>query len=303
MAKDNPEWSDPWEENPYFTGNFTGRKGNEGQAVWNPETNQIEKYTKEEWLDKSRDYRRETGENLISPYYNKYGEFVYGYRPENTYSGMVNGEQVSYSGRDPFEDNRQTIPDPNNNTPVPRSIPNPDYDPDKVIDQFQPKPEGGPEIYYPTTDMYEGGRVGGRRDDRGSGGNWNWEAFEKPNFGGGGGYDPEQYAFDRYVPGMDSPWGVPEVSGGNTDFYRNQMLNLLRDEQGFRERQRTAAEAQQSAEANPLESAPIDWSWVQNPDGSSGLPDPFRNPYGVSAEYLNSPGFGYQVVPTTEGES
>jgi hypothetical protein len=101
--------------------------------------------------------------------------------------------------------------------------------------------------------------------------NWDWSYWD-PNSDtgappyGGGAYDPNDYAFERYVPGQESPWGIPEVAGGNRDFYRNQFLNLLRDEQNFRDRQRGADEARQDAFENPLEAAPVDWSWANLPD-------------------------------------
>lgn len=98
--------------------------------------------------------------------------------------------------------------------------------------------------------------------------NWNWEDFQAgaPDMEGGGGYDPNEYAFDRYVPGQESPWGVPDVEGGNKDFYRNQMVSLLRDEQNFRERQRDSDAIRQGAD--PLEPTPMDWSWLEG-----GLPE------------------------------
>jgi len=69
---------------------------------------------------------------------------------------------------------------------------------------------------------------------------------------GGGGYDPADYSFERYVPGQESPWGIPEVEGGNKDFYRNQFVNLLEGEQGFRDQQRTAAAIrEENAQAPP----------------------------------------------------
>lgn len=102
----------------------------------------------------------------------------------------------------------------------------------------------------------------------GGGYDWNWDDFQPgaPSLEGGGGYDPNDYAFDRYVPGQQSPWGIPEAEGGNKDFYRNQFVNLLRDEQNFRERQREADAIRQGAD--PLEPSSMDWSWIEG-----GLPE------------------------------
>ena len=108
----------------------------------------------------------------------------------------------------------------------------------------------------------------GRTPGESGGYNWNWEDFQAgaPDMEGGGGYDPNDYAFDRYVPGQESPWGVPDVEGGNKDFYRNQMVSLLRDEQNFRDRQRESDAIRQGAD--PLEPTPMDWSWLEG-----GLPE------------------------------
>lgn len=108
----------------------------------------------------------------------------------------------------------------------------------------------------------------GRTPGAGGGYNWNWEDFQAgaPDMEGGGGYDPNDYAFDRYVPGQESPWGVPDIEGGNKDFYRNQMVSLLRDEQNFRDRQRESDAIRQGSD--PLEPTPMDWSWLEG-----GLPE------------------------------
>ncbi len=280
MAKDNPEWVDPWEANPYFTGEFTGRKGNEGQAVWNPETNQIEKYTKEDWLDKSRDYRRETGENIAHFYTNKYGEDVYGIRPEETYAGMKgDGESWLIAGPNPNEGNRPTMPDPDNNTPVPISVPNPDYDPEKVVDPFLPKPEGGPPITYPGSGGPSVPAPGGPSAPVGGGGGdpfrppsgsvqdsvfdnpKNWESL----YGA-----PAQTDFRTdFRLGEDSPWGNEGVEGGNRDFYRQQLNNLRAQEQGYQQQSIAAALRRDAASRQPdeLPADPFDWAY-----GGKGLP-------------------------------
>jgi hypothetical protein len=106
---------------------------------------------------------------------------------------------------------------------------------------------------------------------------WDWNYFRDraPGDRQWGGYDEDYQAFERYIPGMDSPWGLPNVKGGNEDFYQQQFLNQLRDEQGFRNRQRTAqmrsAEAAENPLFNPLTDPDADpWSWAY---GGQGLPE------------------------------
>jgi hypothetical protein len=98
---------------------------------------------------------------------------------------------------------------------------------------------------------------------------WDWDAFKPKGQGDGawGGYDEDYQAFERYQPGMDSPWGMPNIEGGNEDFYRQQFVNQLRDEQGYRSRQRDAQGRRQDAIDNPIEAAPMDWSWANNGKG------------------------------------
>tara|TARA_R110000822_G_scaffold11142_2_gene41217 strand:+ start:4917 stop:5627 length:711 start_codon:yes stop_codon:yes gene_type:complete len=112
----------------------------------------------------------------------------------------------------------------------------------------------------------------------------NWDGNE-----GGGGYNPNDYAFDRYVPGEESPWGAPNVSGGNKEFYRNQFMNLLSDEQNFRDRQRQSSEIRDNAQ--PLTNSKPDWSWVEG-----GLPEVvvMESGYAQPLEGLNRP-----VTPDT----
>jgi hypothetical protein len=116
---------------------------------------------------------------------------------------------------------------------------------------------GGPTVPYTGT--------GGQADT-----SWNWDAFSPQNGSGEwGGYDEDYQAFERYQPGMDSPWGMPNVEGGNEDFYQQQFVNLLRDEQGYQSRERQAQAERQDAFENPYAAAPTDWSWA---NGGQGLP-------------------------------
>ncbi len=120
-----------------------------------------------------------------------------------------------------------------------------------------PLPEGGPVTPW----------VPGENVDT----SWDWDAFAPKRVGDGawGGYDQDYQAFERYQPGMDSPWGMPDVRGGNEAFYQQQFVNMLRDEQGYRNRQREAQRLAQEAAENPIQATPIDWSWAY---GGRGLP-------------------------------
>ena len=106
---------------------------------------------------------------------------------------------------------------------------------------------------------------------------------------GGGGYEPGMYSYDNYVPGQESPWGIPDVSGGNKDFYRNQFINLLKDEQGFQKQQETAAKRRQHAIQNPLERSKLDWAWLDDPSKLYATASP--GPEG--SEGVNGTGYKY----------
>lgn len=131
---------------------------------------------------------------------------------------------------------------------------------------------------------------------------WDWSDFQPgaSSLDGGGGYDPNDYAFDRYVPGEESPWGVPEIEGGNKDFYRNQFVSLLRDEQNFRNRQMDAMEAAENASNDPLFTQPMDFIWrkmgVTAPEiMKSGYASP------IKGQGFDSRDFGYQIYEMPAG--
>ena len=113
---------------------------------------------------------------------------------------------------------------------------------------------------------------------------WDWDAFAPKPQGANawGGYDQDYQAFERYQPGMDSPWGMPDTNGGNKAFYQQQFANQLRDEQGYQSRERAAQDRRQDAIDNPFEATPTDWSWANNGTGlgetviSSGTPEDNR---------------------------
>jgi len=303
MAKDNPDWVDPWEENPYHTGNFTGRKGNEGKAVWNPFTQKKEKMTLEDYNDMTSAYRKENDERMIIPYENVFGEMVFGYRPEETHGGMTpSGESILISGSDPFAGNRPTINNPANNTPVPDMIPNPDFDPNKVP-KAPPPQEGGPKFGYPGSgsqqDAWDQKITNLSPEERAA-----WEAAVAaalPDSGGpstpvNGGGDPfrppsgnvQDSVFDNpknweaafgspaqtdfrtdFRLGEDSPWGNEGVEGGNRDFYRQQLNNLRAQEQGYQQQSIAAALRRKAAADAPAQTPDDPWGWAY---GGKGLP-------------------------------
>ena len=60
---------------------------------------------------------------------------------------------------------------------------------------------------------------------------------------------------------------MPNIEGGNRDFYQQQFVNQLRDEQGFQNRERQAQELRNFAMENPYEAAPTDWSFANKGKG------------------------------------
>ena len=204
-------------------------------------------------------------------------------RPEGQITLDGSGDGLTFGGGSYVEGGTQFQPDgtPANTDPPPVAPPGqppePPLEPPVEPPIVQPPPVDGPPEYpvVEWDDPYQGVGPNGPLDNPdnpppgyGGGYDWNWADFQPgaPSMDGGGGYDPNDYAFDRYVPGQESPWGIPEVEGGNKDFYRNQFVNLLRDEQNFRDRQRQADDIRQGAD--PLEATPMDWSWLEG-----GLPE------------------------------
>lgn len=93
---------------------------------------------------------------------------------------------------------------------------------------------------------------------------WSWDYFKPKEAGDGawGGYDADYGVFERYQPGQDSPWGMPDVEGGNEEFYQQQFNNLLRDEQDYRTRQRASQlRADENAQQEPA-SIDFDDMWA-----------------------------------------
>jgi len=222
-----------------------------------------------------------TREALNLGYYeNVNGDYVYGLRPDDLHYDST--KEVMVVGKaDPVE--------PHTGPLSLGDVPYSDIPPTGGSGVLEYEDDGSEQV-GDNDRRWDVGRKA-RIEPIGAGGayDWNWTDLQPGATGldGGGGYDPNDYAFERYVPGQESPWGVPEVEGGNKDFYRNQFLNLLREEQGFSEQQRDSYAAREYAENNPVDTVSPDWAWL---DG--GLPDPFRQPYGATTE---EEGFGYST--------
>jgi hypothetical protein len=141
--------------------------------------------------------------------------------------------------------------------------------PDTTSDPFNPNSGGG----SPSNGLPQPPRGARIRPWHGTLGqkdtSWDWDAFAPKTRGDNswGGYDQDYQAFERYQPGMDSPWGMPNVEGGNEEFYQQQFANQLRDEQGYQSRERAAQDRYQDALNNPFEAGPTDWSWANSGDG------------------------------------
>jgi len=110
------------------TGHFTGREGNDVFAYWDPNTDSYVRQSTADWEQQQKDYVKPEGQrtgNMLTQYVNKYGDHVTGLRPEDKYTGMINGEQVTFAGKDP---EAGKFIHTNNGTPVPGvGLLNPDY--------------------------------------------------------------------------------------------------------------------------------------------------------------------------------
>ncbi len=214
-------------------------------------------------------YQKPASEKVY--YYDKFGDFQYGARPDELYYDNSKGAMVE--GVDP---NLPAGNDPTGGSGLPGggggvgAIP----PPAPPSDPFNPPGGGGgalPPSTRPDLPQPPGGPVQvGQQPPVDT--SWNWDAFAPKRNGDNawGGYDQDYQAFERYQPGQESPWGMPDVRGGNKEFYQQQFANLLRDDQGYRNRARTAQDAAQSAQDNPLDAPPTDWSWA---NGGQGLKD------------------------------
>ena len=249
--------------NPEHTGRFIGRKGNEGFAYWDPSANEYRRVT----MDQKRDLGK------MHTYINDYGDMVYGLRPDDWYTGMVNGEEIYYEGKDPFAGSG-TIRNPDGiSSPVPGDWErDPNFDWDNTT-KFQPKPDNIPigfpddqgnvnyPVNTPTGDPFDW--IPGNTDT-----SWDWsQGGDDPwAFTGiGGPAAVPDYDFGNR-PGMGSPWGQTG-SGGNQEFYSRQLGNLLSQQDAYQQAEQEAAQRRTQGLSGAFEGDP--WAWAY---GGKGLP-------------------------------
>jgi hypothetical protein len=110
----------------------------------------------------------------------------------------------------------------------------------------------------------QGQQMGGGAYQGNGGIDWNWgePTTQQP------GPAPVDIGPTQGLPGQDSPWGNPNLEGGNEQFYQQQFAKLLRQDQQFQADQAAAIAARAEAQANPQPVAPNDWSWLEG-----GLPN------------------------------
>jgi hypothetical protein len=242
---------------------------NQGYTLYNPETGQYESYAMPDNVNGRNPFV--PGSGITSWYYTPEGDMVLGFNPSRA-STVDDGTSTG----------TKVVAAPPQNPPPPPVTPpvTPPVEPPVSVDP--PVPVGPPTKPtvsfpdYPPTDYTnvpppdgDGTFVKGNPPADTT---WDWDYFREKAGGDRmwGGYDVDYQAFERYQPGMDSPWGMNNIEGNNFDFYQQQFVNLLRDEQGFDARQRESQRRAQDAYDNPYEAIEMDWSWANN---GQGLPE------------------------------
>lgn len=130
-------------------------------------------------------------------------------------------------------------------------------DPDGVY-RIAPGELGNTERQWDDT-LYENPPVqGGSRDT-----SWQWAEPRQQN--------PAQIA-GRFewgnFPGQDSPWGNEDLPGGNADFYRQQLNNLITQQDMYQ--QEAVAAGLRAQNQQPQQPQGDPWAWAY---GGQGLPD------------------------------
>jgi hypothetical protein len=234
---------------------------NQGYTLYNPENGQYESYAMPDNVNGRNPFV--PGSGITSWYYTSEGDMVLGFNPSRAstvddYSG--DGTKV-VAGTPPNPPPPPVTPPVE--PPVPVDPPTPTKpNPDFPVYPFTPytnvPPPDGDGTFKPGNPPVDT--------------TWDWDYFREkaPGDRMWGGYDVDYQAFERYQPGMDSPWGMNNIKGNNFDFYQQQFVNLLRDEQGFDARQRESQRRAQDAYDNPYEAIEMDWSWANN---GQGLPE------------------------------
>ena len=129
--------------NKKHTGWFIGQKGNKGYAYWNPETESYVRQTEADYNKQAMEHRDTQGGRLTQSYINKFGDSVFGLKPTDTYKGSINGEAVTYAGKNPYAGMWTT---PETGTSVPGSpVRNPDF---VMPDSRFQEDTRGPQVSY-----------------------------------------------------------------------------------------------------------------------------------------------------------
>ena len=247
---------------------------NQGYTLYNPETGQYESYAMPDNVNGRNPFV--PGSGITSWYYTPEGDMVLGFNPSRASTvddGTSTGTKVVAAPP-------QNPPPPPVTPPVTPPVQPPIEPPVELpVEPPYVPPPTKPTVsfpdYPPTTytnvppptgigTFLEGNPPADTT--------WDWDYFREKAGGDRmwGGYDVDYQAFERYQPGMDSPWGMNNIEGNNFDFYQQQFVNLLRDEQGFDARQRESQRRAQDAYDNPYEAIEMDWSWANN---GQGLPE------------------------------
>ena len=233
-------------------------------------------------------------DNNLGYFTNVQGERVYGTRPAATYQEPTQGDIIEGYDPAPLPSN-YSLPGEEHLVPEvvqpPKQVYIPPYEqPGAGTPPVQPPvqpPQAGlpPGTGTQPPPTGDGSTVPWTPELSGDGATWNWDYFQAKSPGAGewGGYDQDYGVFERYQPGQDSPWGMPDIEGGNKEFYQQQFNNLLRDEQGFQTRERAAQLRRQEAQDNPAAPINFDDMWASMDfepavasTGPGGGDDPWR---------------------------
>ena len=251
-------------------------------TIWNPNTGAYETVD----VDPQNVSEFAPQNDKTGYYINEQGDYVLGYEDGAAlgFNGEVYEQNYDYGG--PFIPTKKLTPIVNPTVPTTPTTPTtPTNNTEFPIEDPNVNPID-PIVEEPTDDWYWTDPVGYENAPQPDGDgefveggppadtSWDWNFFRDraPGDRQFGGYDEDYQAFERYIPGMDSPWGLPNVKGGNEDFYQQQFLNQLRDEQGFQNRERAAQKRRYETsleEPNDIDFNEM-WSWA---NGGKGIRD------------------------------
>jgi hypothetical protein len=272
----------PNENNFALDGQTSGAwDNNKGWTLWNPETGEFQSFADPGSTSGvgGNDFR--PGKGVTGYYFNHLGKFVLGILPSASTTIKLDNSTGEHDGYIALPPSNQTPVQPPTGQP-PTGQPPTGGPPTGGPPTGQPPPYVPPPI--PTFPVYPPVSYENVPPPPGDGvfveGNppadtsWDWDYFREKTPGDRmwGGYDTDYQAFERYQPGQDTPWGMPNIQGGNDEFYQQQTANYMREQQGFLNRQRNSQRAAYEAESNPYENwmaGENEWSWANN---GKGLP-------------------------------